>query len=125
MPRRPVTVALASCRADMGSRRAFWVLRGPPWSRPSPLTVTIPTLAGAALGTVRGLGATAAIDGSLPDPLFVLAVHTTYGCSDQLIVFFTLVDAPDMVPVALNAALQHPVAVFQFREKMCGLSSLP
>lgn len=97
-----VSLALSSRRADMGRRRALGSSRSALVVLVI-MTVTLPSLAGAVLGTVLGLGATAAAGGSLPDPLFVLAVHT-----------LTLsVVALATIPPALSVALQDPVTVLR------------
>src|SRR5699024_9762178 len=69
-----VSLALAGRRSDMGRRRALGSSRSA-LAALVLLTVTMPTLAGAVLGTVVGLGATAVTGGSMPDVLFVVAVN--------------------------------------------------
>ncbi|AXH97359.1 FtsX-like permease family protein [Ornithinimicrobium avium] len=97
-----VSLALASRRADMGRRQALGSSRSALVALVM-MTVTIPTLAGAVLGTVVGVGAMVIMHGSLPDPLFVLAVNLlTLG-----------VVAVATVPPALSVALQYPVAVLR------------
>lgn len=97
-----VSLALSSRRADMGRRRALGSSRSALVALVL-MSVTIPTLAGAFLGTILGLATTSLLGHSLPNPLFVLAVNT-----------LTLsVVAIATVPPALNVALQDPVAVLR------------
>jgi putative ABC transport system permease protein len=97
-----VSLALAGRRSDMGRRRALGSSRSA-LAALVLLTVTMPTLAGAVLGTVVGLGATAVTGGSMPDVLFVVAVN--------LLTLSTVALAT--LPPALNVALQDPVAVLR------------